>query len=102
MDSLKVSADDSDSEDDINFQTAKIFILPLVNAHNEKGDIILEITNWECKYFSGNQLLGAANLQISTPSGQVTTRYEGELSNKNETNRQLSVKSHQANICQQL
>ena len=42
----------------------------------------------------GNQLLGAANLQIIAPSGQVTTRYEGELSNKNEINRQLSVKSH--------
>lgn len=39
MDSLKVSADDSDSEDDINFQTAKVLILPPVNANNEKGGI---------------------------------------------------------------
>ena len=57
---------------------------------------------WNASILGGNQLLGAANLQISAPSGQVTTRYEGELSNKNEINRQLSVKSHQANICQQL
>ena len=38
-DHLEVSTDDSDSEDDSNFQSAKIFIEPPVNANSKKSKI---------------------------------------------------------------
>ena len=38
-DHLEVSTDDSDSEDDSNFQSAKIFIEPPVNANSKKSEI---------------------------------------------------------------
>ena len=39
LDHLEVSTDDSDSENDSNFQSAKIFIEPPVNVNSKNSDI---------------------------------------------------------------
>lgn len=45
LDHLEVSTDDSDSENDSNFQSAKIFIEPPVNANSKNSDIDCEDEN---------------------------------------------------------
>ena len=90
MDNLEVSTDGSDSEDDSNFQSAKIFTQLPVDTNNEKIDIDSGDENQptgDASILSGNLLLGSDVLQVNTPSGRIIKEDEEKLSNKNEINR---------------
>ena len=61
MDNLEVSIDNSDSEDDRNFQSAKIFIEPLVDSNNEKSKIDAGDENQP----TGDAIILSGNLLLS-------------------------------------
>ena len=62
MNNLEVSTYDSDSRDDSNFYSAKVFVQSSENANNENSDI--DSGNWnqptgDVSVLSGKQLLGS-------------------------------------------
>ena len=98
MYNLEVSTDYSEGEDYSNFQLAKIFIQPPVNANNENSNTDSGDVNQptgDASILLDNQLLRSAVLQINTLSGPVIKEDKEELSNKNKKHRQLSAKSYQ-------
>lgn len=83
----------------IILHSAITFIQPSVIANNQNSDTDSEDENQRTQnagVLSANQLLGPVVLEINTPSSPVIRGDEEALSNKNEKNRQLSVKSDKA------
>ena len=83
----------------IILHSAITFIQPSVIANNQNSDTDSEGENQQTQnagVLSANQLLGPVVLEINAPSGRVIRGDVEELSNKNEKNRQLSVKSDKA------
>ena len=76
LDNLEVSVDNSDSEDDRNFQSAKTFIEPLVNSNNEKSKIDAGDENQP----TGDAVILSGNLLLSFSF--FTELYSIWLSNK--------------------
>ena len=74
MDNLEIYTDHSDKEDDSNFQSAKNFVQPSVNANNENNNIDSgdeNLLTGDTSILGGNQLLQSAVSEINTLYGQA-------------------------------